>query len=180
VLRPAHFDRSGRTRYPVLYLLHGALGNHAVWDSQFLAIVGTLPVIAVMPSGSQIVAGDTLMDGDHSDCFGLPTGSAGVAPAWRPRGARVAPAWESYHIDELLPFTDRTLPTGPTAAGRAVMGISMGGGGAFKYGGRVPGYVRLRGIAVRRTGSPSCPSPRPSCPKTCVHGDPAVDELHLA
>jgi hypothetical protein len=29
VLLPAHFDPSGRTRYPVLYLLHGALGNYA-------------------------------------------------------------------------------------------------------------------------------------------------------
>jgi MFS family permease len=40
------------------------------------------------------------------------------------RGAGV----ESCHIDELLPFIDRTLPTRPTAAGRAIMGISMGGG----------------------------------------------------
>lgn len=39
VLLPTHFDRSGRTRYPVLYLLHGAFGNYAAWDARFLAIV---------------------------------------------------------------------------------------------------------------------------------------------
>jgi len=47
-----------------------------------------LPVIAVMPSGSQIVAGSTLMDGDYSDWYGLPAGTPGVAG--------LAPAWESY------------------------------------------------------------------------------------
>jgi diacylglycerol O-acyltransferase / trehalose O-mycolyltransferase len=165
VLLPAHFDPSGRTRYPVLLLLHGALGNYAVWDSQFLAIVGTLPVIAVMPSGSQIVAGGTLMDGDYSDWFGLPTGSAGVAPAW-----------ESYHIDERLPFIDRTLPTVPTAAGRAVMGISMGGGGAFKYAAEYPGTFGYAG-SLSGELDPELPVAQAFLPKTCVHGDPAVDEV---
>jgi diacylglycerol O-acyltransferase/trehalose O-mycolyltransferase len=168
VLLPAHFDRSGRTRYPVLYLLHGAFGNYAAWDAQFLAIVGTLPVIAVMPSGSQIVADGTLMDGDYSDWFGLPAGAPGVAG--------VAPAWESYHIDELIPFIDRVLPTEPTAAGRAVVGISMGGGGAFKYAAEYPGTFGYAG-SLSGELDPELPVAQAFLPKTCVHGDPALQEV---
>ena len=165
MLLPAHFDRSGRARYPVLYLLHGAFGNYAAWDAQFLAIVGTLPVIAVMPSGSQIAAGNSLMDGDYSDWFGLPAGLPGVAPAW-----------ESYHIDELIPFIDRVLPTEPTAAGRAVVGISMGGGGAFKYAAEYPGTFGYAG-SLSGELDPELPVAQAFLPKTCVHGDPALQEV---
>jgi S-formylglutathione hydrolase FrmB len=168
VLLPSHFARSGRTRYPVLYLLQGAFGNYAAWDRQFLAVVGTLPVIAVMPSGSQIVAGGTLMDGDYSDWYGLPAGAPGVAS--------VAPAWESYHIDELIPLIDRTLPTEPTAAGRAVMGISMGGGGAFKYAAEYPGTFGYAG-SLSGELDPELPVAQAFQPKTCVHGDPALEEI---
>src|SRR5215831_4171795 len=31
VLLPKHYDASGRTRYPVLYLLHGAGGSYRSW-----------------------------------------------------------------------------------------------------------------------------------------------------
>lgn len=118
-----------------------------------------------MPSGSQVVAGGTWMDGDYSDWFGLPAGAPDPAPAW-----------ESYHIDELIPFIDRTLPTVPTAAGRAVMGISMGGGGAFKYAAEYPGTFGYAG-SLSGELDPELPVAQAFLPKTCVHGDPALQEV---
>lgn len=44
--------------------VRGRLVTYTLRSRQFLAIVGTLALIAVMPSGSEIVAGSTLMDGD--------------------------------------------------------------------------------------------------------------------
>ena len=32
VLLPPNYDPSGKTRYPVLYLLHGALGGYTDWE----------------------------------------------------------------------------------------------------------------------------------------------------
>jgi S-formylglutathione hydrolase FrmB len=131
VLLPAKFDRSGRTRYPVLYLLHGAGGDNRTWldqdDAQ--AALGSLPVIAVMPDGST-----PSTNGGYTDWFGFTAGSP--APA---------PAWESYHVRELVPFIDRAFPTRRGPAGRAIAGISMGGTGAMKYAGEFPGTFGYAG-----------------------------------
>src|SRR3954447_22092217 len=53
VLLPRGYDRSGRTRYPVLYLLHGAGGDYTTWVKRdhVANLIGSLPVIAVMPDG---------------------------------------------------------------------------------------------------------------------------------
>src|SRR3954454_7777422 len=81
VLLPQRYDRSGRTRYPVLYLLHGAGGDHRTWlaadDAQ--AALGDLPVIAVMPDGSATGADGQRVNGGYSDWYGWPRGTAGRA-----------------------------------------------------------------------------------------------------
>jgi diacylglycerol O-acyltransferase/trehalose O-mycolyltransferase len=130
VLLPEHFDRSGTTRYRVLYLLHGAGGDHRTWldVDKAEALLGDLPVIAVMPDGSATDASGQKVNGGYTDWFGLPAGSPGVAPAW-----------ESFHVRELVPFIDRAFPTRASPAGRAIAGISMGGSGAMKYAGEFPG-----------------------------------------
>jgi diacylglycerol O-acyltransferase/trehalose O-mycolyltransferase len=152
VLLPRHYDGSGRTRYPVLYLLHGAGGHNRSWldDEHVQEALGSMSVIAVMPDGSATGAGGQRVNGGYSDWFGVDAGSADAPPAW-----------ESYHVRELVPFIDKTFPTRPSAAGRAIAGISMGGTGAMKYAGEFPGTFGYAGsfsggidAAVRR--EPGC------------------------
>jgi S-formylglutathione hydrolase FrmB len=124
VLLPAGYDPSGATRYPVLYLLHGSFGSYRDWvDNGAEQLVGDRQVIVVMP--------DDGPDGSYSDWYGTVAGS----------GAR-APAWESYHVGELVPFVDRAFPTNGR---RFIAGLSSGGGGAMKYAAQHPGVFAAAG-----------------------------------
>ncbi len=140
-------------RYPVLYLLHGGVGNYRDWvrggDVERLTL--DLPLIVVMPDGGRV--------GWYTD--------------WFNRGAGGRPLWETYHIDQLIPWIDAQFPTVVTREGRAIAGLSMGGFGAMSYAARHPdrfvaaaafsGYVdigdpqyaaRLRGVlAVQNINS---------------------------
>lgn len=125
VLLPAGYDGSGHTRYPVLYLLHGALDDYTSWTAKGDAEAITAPyrMIVVMPDGGT--------DGGYSD--------------WYNGGKWGQPAWETYHIGQLLPWIDAHYPTIAERRGRAVAGLSMGGGGAMKYAARHPGLFTAAG-----------------------------------
>jgi len=115
VLLPKGYDASGATRYPVLYLLHGALGGYKDWvDNGAVEALGDAPYIVVMPDDGR--------DGSYSDWYGMLPGATDPVPSW-----------ETYHLSELVPFVDRTFPTIPDRAHRFVAGLSSGGGGATKY-----------------------------------------------
>jgi S-formylglutathione hydrolase FrmB len=49
-----------------------------------------------------------------------------------------APAWETFHVDQLIPWIDGRFNTIEDRSGRAVAGLSMGGFGALQYAGRHP------------------------------------------
>jgi S-formylglutathione hydrolase FrmB len=118
VLLPAGYAAHSRQRYPVLYLLHGALDDETSWtvkgDAE--AITARYPLIVVMPD----------------------SGTSGGYTNWFNNGAGGPPEWETYHIDELLPWIDAHLRTEAGRAERAVAGLSMGGGGAMVYAARHP------------------------------------------
>jgi S-formylglutathione hydrolase FrmB len=162
VLLPRHFDISGRTRYPVLYLLHGANADETMWlDQQHIdRQLGDLPIIAVMPEGSE-----NGQNGGYSDWFGTPAA-----------GGAAAPAWESFHIRELIGFIDAHFPTRASAAGRAIAGISMGGGGAAKYAAEYPGTFGYVGAFSGET-DPLLPAAIAFQDKTCKWGDPAREPI---
>jgi S-formylglutathione hydrolase FrmB len=113
VLLPAGYRSSGARRYPVLYLLHGAVDDYASWTKKGDAeqLTRRLGLIVVMPDA----------------------GPFGNYVNWYNDGAYGHPAWETYHIDQLLPWIDAHYRTTGTRAGRAIAGLSMGGGGATKY-----------------------------------------------
>jgi diacylglycerol O-acyltransferase / trehalose O-mycolyltransferase len=161
VLLPPRYDPSGHTRYHVLYLLHGAGGNYRSWiEGKLTPLLGDLPVITVMPDGSEHG-----LDGDYTDWTAMPAGDA-----------RRAPAWETYHVRELMPFIDTHFPAIPGPAGHAVAGISMGGGGATKYAAEYPG---LFGYAATFSGEahPLLPLALAVQTKNCRWGDPAKDQV---
>jgi len=116
VLLPEGYDALGSTRYPVLYLLHGAGDSYATWveNTDVVAFSADLPVIIVMPDG-----GDSPDSGWYSDWVD---------------GSR---DWESFHIDVLIDYVDATFLTLGDGH-RAVAGLSMGGFGAMSYAGRHP------------------------------------------
>jgi S-formylglutathione hydrolase FrmB len=113
ILYPQDYDASGNTRYPVLYLLNGSLDDQTAWTTKGDAekISAPYQLIIVMPSGGQF--------GNYTD--------------WYNDGAYGPPEWETYHINQLIPWIDAHLPTDGTRAGRWVAGLSMGGGGAASY-----------------------------------------------
>ncbi len=119
VLLPEDYDESPTRRYPVLYLLHGGLGNHRSFDEHhdIRALTAGRRLIVVMP------------DGGNAGWYCNPVSSfAG------PRN------WENFHIHQLLPWVDANFRTHADYDGRAVSGFSMGGFGALKYAAKYYGH----------------------------------------
>lgn len=122
ILLPADYDPDGEP-YPVLYLLHGG-GDPDGWANWSTAgeIVDTLAGtafhgIVVMPEGGR--------SGWYADWHGQTQGG-------------LSPQWETFHIDQLVPWVDANLNTTGDRSGRAIAGLSMGGLGALMYAGRHP------------------------------------------
>ena len=118
VLLPADYAAHPTERYPVLYLLNGSVDNYTSWtkEGNAEALTAGLPLIVVMPDG----------------------GGGGFYSDWYNGGAGGPPEWETYHIDQLLPWIDGHYRTIGTRAGRAIAGLSMGGFGAMTYAARHP------------------------------------------
>src|SRR4051794_35372588 len=118
VMVPEGYDPSGRTRYPVLYLLHGCCDDYRSWTDKGDAekITAGLKLIVVMPDAGQ----------------------AGFYSDWYNAGAGGPPRWESYHVGQLIPYVDAHYPTVGARGGRAIAGLSMGGFGTMSYAARHP------------------------------------------
>jgi S-formylglutathione hydrolase FrmB len=119
VLLPTNYDPS--TRYPVLYLFHGTAGTVSDWVNygQVEQTTAGLPLMVVMPDAS-------LNDNGGSWCSNWVDQSAGAAN------------WETFHIDELIPWVDANLPTIADRQGRAIAGLSMGGFCSTSYAAQFP------------------------------------------
>jgi S-formylglutathione hydrolase FrmB len=113
VLLPSGYDAAPRARYPVLYLLHGAGENQTAWTTSgdVERVTSGHPLIVVMPEGGP--------DGGYTN--------------WYNWGAGGPPEWETYHIEQLIPWIDAHFRTIASRAGRAIAGVSMGGGGSMHY-----------------------------------------------
>jgi enterochelin esterase family protein len=122
VYTPPGYDRDTGGKYPVLYLLHGAGDNEATWAEfgrahwildNLLAQKKARPMLVVMPNGH-------------------------AAPA-RPRAeaedrrARTA-AFERDLLEDVLPFVESHYRVRQEPGGRAVAGLSMGGGQSLSLG----------------------------------------------
>jgi S-formylglutathione hydrolase FrmB len=114
----AHPDR----RYPVLYLFHGTSGRPSDWvkvgDAQ--KTTRGLPMILVLP--------DAGFNGD----------GGGWCTNWYNGGAHGQPEWETFHIDQFIPWIDSNLRTIPHRRGRAIAGLSQGGFCSLSYAARHP------------------------------------------
>lgn len=119
VWTPPEFDDSGRSRYPVVYFLHGAGGSEKSdsggFSARLAAAIGSRkfpPSICVFPNGG--------MSGYRGDV-------------------------EAMLVQELIPLIDKSYPTRAEGASRVVCGFSMGGAGAVHLAIQHPGLFKAAG-----------------------------------
>ena len=129
VLLPSGYADEPGQQYPSLYLLHGCnAGNdpngplngldYRAWTQagQVEQTTAHAGVIVVMPEG----------------------GSAASSTDWFNGGAGGPPEWETFQVDQLVPWIDRNFRTIDTRGERAIAGLSMGGFGSLSYAARHP------------------------------------------
>jgi S-formylglutathione hydrolase FrmB len=119
VLLPVGYATNPTARYPVIYMLNGALGDFHEWTkmTDVATYSAQFPAIFVFPDGG--VGKDSGWFSDWRD------------GTWQ---------WESWHINTVLPYIDRHFRTDPSK--RAIAGASMGANGALEYAGRHPDLFR--------------------------------------
>lgn len=108
IITPNSYKKS-KAEFPVLYLLHGAFGNHTDWTQKASSVqdlVDQYDVIVVCPNG-----------GYNSWYFDSPIDSK--------------MRYETYISKELVNTIDNKFRTIKNKKGRAIAGLSMGGHGAF-------------------------------------------------
>lgn len=125
--------------YPVLYLLHGAWGNHRDWPEKGnIAYLATksikegkaLPMIIVMPDAS----------GKNYNYAGMHMGYFNYQD-WR---------YQDFFIEEFIPFIEQKYRIKAGKEHRAIAGLSMGGGGSVIFAQKYPDYF---GTACSLSGS---------------------------
>lgn len=123
VYLPSGYDNA--QTYPVIYLLHGLWGDYSNWVQMggMKAVVDELmatgelcPAVIVMPN-----AGD-------SDVHNYQNGYFNVKD-W---------PYEDFFFQEFLPEVEKKFNCGGSKGLRAIMGLSMGGGGSIAYAQRHP------------------------------------------
>ena len=118
---PASYDEGNTTqKYPVIYLLHGAYGNHTNMQERFSTsdIMNELIGAGKMPEAVVV-----FVDGFNSYYVDGP-----------------AFAMETALIEDLIPYIEEKYHGMGTKEGRIIGGISMGGYGAARYAMKYPEY----------------------------------------
>ncbi len=114
VYTPAEYDRNPRSRYPVLYLQHGAGEDERGWTNQGRANFILDRLIAAGQAKPMIV----VMDHGYATTNATPP----------------ANAFEQVLLQDLIPLIDATYRTHAAPGQRALAGLSMGGGQALQIG----------------------------------------------
>jgi len=118
VYTPPDYDRNRRTRYPVLYLLHGAGENERGWVEQGRAAVILDNLLAAGRAKPMLLVVDT--------GYATHAGSHEASAPGRTTGPTAA--FEDVLLSELIPLIDAQYRTRPDRKSRAMAGLSMGGG----------------------------------------------------
>jgi enterochelin esterase-like enzyme len=119
VYTPPGYDRETKTRYPVMYLLHGANADENAWYRlgrmnlilDNLLAAGTIkPFLVVMPLGYGILPNATSAPGQNTALF------------------------RKALVQDVIPFIESHYRASSDRAQRAIVGLSMGGGQALTIG----------------------------------------------
>ena len=108
VIVPDNYKKS-KKKFPVVYLLHGYSGNYGTWVKSFKEVSQQVDRYGFIAIG---------VDGNYSSWYF----NSPIDPTFK---------YETYIIDELVPFIDKKYKTIASREGRAISGLSMGGHGAL-------------------------------------------------
>jgi enterochelin esterase family protein len=126
---PPGYDQARDRRYPVLYLLHGFANDHHSWHrygrandilDNLLAKGAVAPFLVVMPLGY----GGAHVNGDGT----------GIAPDGSGTFRGDPALYERDLLEDIIPMIDGRYRTIADRKHRAIVGFSMGGGQAGRYG----------------------------------------------
>jgi len=157
VYLPPSYD--GKKRFPVMYLLHGHGGDETAWGDlgrasqimdNLIAEGKCVPMIVVMPNGNPTC---NAAPGWWHEGMYTPDGNA-----FNQRGAK-ATMEESFM--DIVNYVDSHYQTIANRSGRAVTGLSMGGGHTFGISRLYPETFDYYGLQ-----SAACRMPREIMPKT--------------
>jgi enterochelin esterase-like enzyme len=134
IYTPPGYDRAN-TRYPVLYLLHGAGNTDSSWMltgranyilDNLIADGKAKPMIIVTPLGYARIGVGT---GPDRPVTGVtPPAAPGTTPTPTPGGAAGGGLIGKDLLNDLIPFVEANFRTLKDADNRAIGGLSMGGG----------------------------------------------------
>ena len=151
VYLPPGYDANSRQRYPVLYLLHGFANDHHSWHrygrandilDNLLAKQAIKPFIVVMPLGY----GGASVNGDGT---GIPPANAGAF------GGDFA-LYERDILEDVIPLIDGKYRTLANRENRAIMGFSMGGMQAGRFGlGHLDTFSHVGIMSAGLVGNPA-------------------------
>ena len=125
VFLPAGYDPAGEELYPVVYLLHGLYGTYVDWATaghmknvvdELIASGEASRMVIIMPN-----AGDPDIHNNWNGYFNMP-----------------GHPYEDFFFQELLPTVETRYRIQGDKQHRAIMGLSMGGGGSTVYAQRHP------------------------------------------
>jgi S-formylglutathione hydrolase FrmB len=119
VYLPASYDREPRKSYPVVYVLHGAMTDVGSWLHREMGRSSLLERMDQICGQSKVEAILVLIDGWTSVGGSQYLNSPAVG------------RYHDYFVDDVTGFVDAHFRTVASAAGRAVLGHSSGGFGAW-------------------------------------------------
>ena len=147
IYTPYGYENNPRGKYPVLYLLHGAGGDEEAWISMGYTrqIMDNMiekgeaePMIVVMPNGNPWQ--------EAAKTYGLPERQFD----WRD------PAFANLYVNsivkDIIPYVEKHFRTINKPEGRAVAGLSMGGGHTMAVTNLYPGmfgYICPLSMGIR-------------------------------
>jgi enterochelin esterase family protein len=125
VYTPPNYDSSGKTQYPVLYLLHGLTDDASAWTTagraniildNLIAQGKAKPMIIVNPLG-----------------YGIPNPSASLAGV-RTEVERQFRDYTRSLLEEVMATVEKDYRVSKDRSSRAIAGLSMGGAETFDVG----------------------------------------------
>jgi enterochelin esterase family protein len=151
IYTPPDYDTNTKTKYPVLYLLHGWGENEQGWHVQghvdaimdnLIAEKKAKPMIIVMDNLNAVKPGESaalyFARGSLTQAVPAPPPAPGGAPAGRAagpgrggRGSLASSVFTEVMLTDLMPMVARTFRVAPGRENQAMAGLSMGGAQTF-------------------------------------------------
>jgi len=175
VYLPPGYEEARNRRYPVLYLLHGFANDHHSWHRYGRAndILDNLlvqraiePFLVVMPLGY----GGAHVNGDGT----------GIAPEGAGAFGGDAALYERDLLEDIVPMIDRKYRTIADRRSRAIVGFSMGGGQAGRFGLRhLETFSRVGIMSAGMAGGPET-EPLATLTANAARSNKLIDLLWIA